>query len=74
MEDLMESPILKWIFGSALVLGCPLGVLCALSSGSFLEGIVGMVTVVLVVLLACRRDIIREYNDGKISSKMAKNI
>lgn len=70
----MKSPILNWICGSALVLGLPLGVLCVFSSGSLLVGIVSMVTVVLVVLLACRKDIIREYNEKSISHKMAKKI
>ena len=69
----MKSPILKWIFGSALLLGCPLGVLCILSSGSVLEGIVGMITVVLVVLLACRREIIHEYNEKNTSTKVVNN-
>ena len=68
----MKSPILNWICGSTLVLGLPLGALCAFSSGSFLVGLVHTVTVVLVVLLACRKDIIREYNEKSISSKMAK--
>jgi hypothetical protein len=70
----MKSPILNWICGSALVLGLPPGVLCVFSSGSLLVGIVSMVTVVLVVLLACRKDIIREYNEKSISHKMARKI
>jgi len=70
----MKSPILNWICGSALVLGLPLGVLCAISSGSFLVGLFHMGTVVLVVLLACRKDIIREYNEKSISFKMAKKM
>ena len=70
----MKSPMLNWICGSALVSGLPLGVLCGFSSGSFLVGLVHMVTVVLVVLLACRNDIIREHNEKSISSKMAKKI
>ena len=70
----MKSPILNWIYGSALILGLPLGVLCAFVTGSLLIGLVHGVTVVLVVLLACRKDIIREYNEKSISSKMAKKI
>jgi hypothetical protein len=66
----MNSPIINWICGSALILGLPLGVLCALSTGSILVGLVHMVMVVLVVLLACRKDIIREYNEKSISSKI----
>ena len=65
----MKSPILNWICGSTLVLGLPLGVLCGLSSGSFLVALVHIVIVVLVVLLACHKDIIREYNEKNISSK-----
>jgi hypothetical protein len=70
----MKSPILNWICGSALILGLPLGVICAISAGSFLVGLFHMGTVVLVVLLACRKDIIREYNEKSISNKMAKKI
>jgi hypothetical protein len=70
----MKSPILNWICGIALVVGLPLGVLCIFSSGSFLVGIASMVTVILVVLLACWEDIIREYKDKSISNKIAKKI
>ena len=70
----MKSPILNWICGSALILGLPLGVICAISAGSFLVGLFHMGTVVLVVLLACRKEIIREYNEKSISTKMAKKI
>ena len=70
----MKSPMLNWICGIALVLGLPLGVLVVFSSGSLLVGIVCMVTVVFVVMLACRKDIIRECNEKSISSKMAKKI
>ena len=66
----MKSPILKWICGSALILGFPLGVLCVFSSGSILVGFISMVTVVLVVLLACRSDIIREYKEKKHHQKV----
>ena len=68
----MKSPMLNWICGIALVLGLPLGVLVVFSSGSLLSGLISMVTVVLVVLLACRKDIIREYNEKSISNNMAK--
>jgi len=70
----MKSPMLNWICGSALILGLPLGVLCGFSSGSFIVGIVHMVIVVSVVLLACRNDIIREYDEKSMSSKMVKKI
>ncbi len=59
----MKSPILNWTCGIAAVLGLPLGVIVAFSSGSPLSGFVSTITVVLVVLLACRKDIIREYRE-----------
>jgi hypothetical protein len=68
----MKSPMLNWICGIALVLGLPLGVLVVFSSGSLQSGLTGIVTVVLVVLIACRKDIIREYSEKSISNKMAK--
>lgn len=70
----MKSPILNWICGSALILGLPLGVICAISAGNFLVGLFHMGTVVLVVLLACRKEIIREYNEKSIFTKMEKKI
>jgi hypothetical protein len=70
----MKNPILNWICGSALILGLPLGVICAISAGSFLVGLFHMGTVVLVVLLACRKEIIREYNEKSIFTKMEKKI
>jgi len=70
----MKSPMLNWICGIALVLGLPLGVLVVFSSGSLLVGLVSMVSVVFVVLLACRKDIIREYNEKSMSTKMPKKI
>jgi hypothetical protein len=70
----MKSPILNWICGSALILGLPLGVICAISAGNFLVGLFHMGTVVLVVLLACRKEIIRENNEKSIFTKMGKKI
>jgi hypothetical protein len=70
----MKSPILNWICGSALILGLPLGVICEISAGNFLVGLFHMGTVVLVVLLACRKEIIREYNEKSIFTKMEKKI
>ncbi len=58
----MKSPILNWACGILAILGLPLGVIVAFSSGSPLAGFVSMITVVLVVLLACHKDIIREYD------------
>jgi len=61
----MKSPILNWSCGILAVLGLPLGVIVVFSSGSFLAGFVSMISVVLVVMLACYRDIIQEY-DNKV--------
>ena len=61
----MKSPIINWACGILAILGLPLGVIVALSSGSLLIGFTSTITVVLVVLLACRKDIIREYNEKK---------
>jgi hypothetical protein len=56
----MKSPILNWACGIMVILGLPLGVIVAFSSGSLLTGFVSMITVVLVVMLACYKDIIQE--------------
>jgi hypothetical protein len=61
----MKSPILNWVCGTGAVLGLPLGVMVALSSGSLLAALGSMIMVVCVVLLACRKDIRREYNQRK---------
>jgi hypothetical protein len=47
------------------ILGLPLGVFAAIESGSPLAGLVGTITVVLVGLLVCKKEIIREYKDRK---------
>jgi hypothetical protein len=44
------------------VLGLPLGVIVAMSYGSLLAGLGSMITVGCVVMLACRKDILREYH------------
>jgi hypothetical protein len=62
----MKSPVLNWSCGIIAVLGLPLGVIVAFSSGSLLAGFVSMITVVLVVMLACYKDIIREYDRKNI--------
>jgi hypothetical protein len=58
----MKSPILNWTCGIIAILGLPLGVIVACSSGSPLAGFVSMITVVLFVMLACYKDILREYD------------
>jgi hypothetical protein len=57
----MKSTMLNWIGGIALVLALPIGFLCAFYTGSLLLGIVHGATVIIVVLIACRKDIIGEY-------------
>ena len=66
--------MLQWICGIVLILGLPLGALVVFSPGSLLVGLFSLVLVVLVVLLACRKDIIREYNEQSMSDKMVKKI
>ncbi len=58
----MKSPILNWACGILAILGVPLGVIVAFSLGSLLEGFVSMITVFLVVMLACHKYINREYD------------
>jgi hypothetical protein len=62
----MKSPVLNWSCGIIAVLGLPLGVIVAFSSGSLLAGFVSMITVVLVVMMACYKDIIQEYDRKNI--------
>ena len=62
----MKCPVLNWSCGIIAVLGLPLGVIVAFSSGSLLAGFVSMITVVLVVMLACYKDIIQEYDRKNI--------
>jgi len=61
----MKSPFIRWSCGLFAILGLPLGVFAALESGNPLAGLVGTITVVLVGLLVCKKDIIREYKDRK---------
>lgn len=63
----MRSPILNWTCGIVAVLGLPLGVIVALSYGSLLTGLGSMIIVVFVVILICRKDILREYHQRKKS-------
>jgi len=52
------------------ILGLPLGVFTAIEYGNPLAGLVGMIAVVLVGLLVCKKDIIREYKQSRrISAK-----
>jgi hypothetical protein len=54
------------------ILGLPLGVIVAFSSGSLLTGFVSMITVVLVVMLACYKDIIQECDKKNTHSPKYK--
>lgn len=58
----MRGPILNWTCGIVAVLGLPLGVIVAWSYGSPLAGLGSMIIVVFVVMLVCRKDILREYH------------
>jgi hypothetical protein len=70
----MKSPILNWTCGILVVLGLPLGVIVAFSSGSLLAGFVSMITVVLVAMLACCKDIIQEYGKKIHTPQIKENI
>ena len=53
----------------AAILGLPLGLLVALTSGSPLAGLVSMITAVLIGLLVCRKEIIQEHIERRKASK-----
>ncbi len=57
----MKSPMLNWSCGLAVVIGLPLGLFVAIESGNLLAGFGSMIAVVLIGLLACRGEIIRDY-------------
>jgi len=66
----MKSPLIRWSCGIFVILGLPLGVFVILDSGSPLAGLGSTILVVLVGLLVCNKDIIRDYKEGKrISAK-----
>ena len=66
----MKSPLIRWSCGIFAILGLPIGVFTAIEYGSPLAGLVGMISVVLVGLLVCKKDIIREYKESKrVSAK-----
>jgi transketolase C-terminal domain/subunit len=46
----------------------PLGVIVTIESGSALAGLGSAIAVVLVGLLVCNKDIIREYKESKRAS------
>ena len=65
----MKSPFIRWSCGIFAILGLPLGVIVTIESGSPLTGLGSTITVVLVGLLVCKKDIIREYKDNKKAAK-----
>ncbi len=60
-----KSPFLCWACGIAAVLGVPLGLIVAFESKSLLAGLGNMIVAVLIGLLVCRKEIIREYNERR---------
>lgn len=64
----MRIPVLNWACGILAVLGLPLGLIIALTSGSFLKGLGSMIIAVFIAMLACRKDILREYHQKDKSS------
>ena len=61
----MKNTILGWVFGIAAILGLPLGCIVAVESGSPLSGLGSLITVLLIGFLVCRKEIHREYRNGK---------
>ncbi len=61
----MKSPFLRWACGILIILGIPLGLMVTMESGSPLAGLGSAITVVVVGLLVCKKDIVREYKKGK---------
>ena len=61
----MKSPFIRWSCGIFVILGLPLGMFVTFESGSPLTGLVSAIAVVLVGLLVCEKDIVRDYKDKK---------
>jgi hypothetical protein len=61
----MKSPFFRWACGIFAILGLPLGMFVIVESGSPLAGLGSAIAVVLVGLLVCRKDIVREYKQNK---------
>lgn len=61
----MKSPFFRWSCGIFAILGLPLGMFVAFESGSLLAGLGSAITVVLVGLLVCEKDIVREHKQNK---------
>jgi hypothetical protein len=67
-EAALKSPFISWSCGIFTILGLPLGVIVTIESGSALAGLGSAIAVVLVGLLVCNKDIIREYKESKRAS------
>lgn len=57
----MKSPIINWTCGLMPIIGLPTGIIIAMQTGSLMKGLAGMFAIVLIGLLACRTDILKEY-------------
>jgi len=64
----MKNPLIRWAGGIFAILGLPLGVIATIDSGNPLAGLISAITVVLVGLLVCNKDIIREYKENRKAS------
>jgi hypothetical protein len=64
-EAVMKNPFIRWSCGIFAILGLPLGVIVTIESGSPLAGLGSAITVILVGLLVCNKDIIRDYRESK---------
>jgi len=63
-----KNPFLCWACGIVAVLGVPLGLIATFESKSLLAGLGYMIVAVLIGLLVCRKEIIREYNERRRAS------
>ena len=61
----MKNPFVRWACGIFAILGLPLGVITTMESGSPLAGLVSAVTVVVVGLLVCHKEIVRDYKENR---------
>jgi hypothetical protein len=67
-EAIMKNTLWGWACGIGVTLGLPLGCIVAFESGNLLSGLGSLITVLLIGLWVCRKEILREYKNGKGSS------
>lgn len=67
-ERCAKSPFLCWAGGLAVVIGIPLGLIVAIARHSLLAGLGSMIAVVFIGLLACRKEVIGEYEESRRTS------